>query len=72
MLLVSVNALSQVPMRPLSRNMSTMETIDWGNIKVYYALNALDINTLGTYEDLQCLEIGKYSLVHAPSEEKSI
>lgn len=61
MLLVSVNALSQVPMRPFSRNMSTMETIDWGNIKVYYALNALDINALGTYEDLQCLEIGKYS-----------
>jgi GLPGLI family protein len=34
------------------------ETVDSGNIRVYYALNALDIDNLRTYDDYQRLEIG--------------
>jgi GLPGLI family protein len=37
-----------------------METIDSGNIYVQYALNAVDICKIETYDDLQRLEIGRY------------
>jgi GLPGLI family protein len=35
-----------------------MSVIDSGNIRVFYALNAVDINKPETYDDLQRLEIG--------------
>ncbi|GHT11097.1 hypothetical protein FACS189426_12480 [Bacteroidia bacterium] len=38
-----------------------METVDSGNLRILYALNAADINKPDTYDDLQCLEIGAHS-----------
>ncbi|MDR2651856.1 MAG: hypothetical protein LBC68_06025, partial [Prevotellaceae bacterium] len=35
-----------------------MTTVDSGNIRILYALNATDINNTDTYDDLQRLEIG--------------
>jgi hypothetical protein len=43
---------------PRSFNVLNMNVVDSGNIKVFYALNATDINNPETYDDLQCLEIG--------------
>ncbi len=40
------------------KNTDKMETIDSAFIKVWYALNAVDINDTKTYDDMQCLEIG--------------
>jgi GLPGLI family protein len=52
---------AQIPVAtPLPRNISNMGTIDSGNIRILYALNAADINNPETYDDLQRLEIGKY------------
>jgi GLPGLI family protein len=45
---------------PFPRNLSDMETIDSGNFRVLYALNAIDIYDIETYDDLQRLEIGTY------------
>ncbi|MDR1581955.1 MAG: GLPGLI family protein [Prevotellaceae bacterium] len=39
-------------------NVAKMENIDTGNIRVLYALNAVDINNYETYDDLQRLDIG--------------
>jgi GLPGLI family protein len=41
-----------------SRDISNMQTVDSGNIRVWYALNAVDINKSETYDDLQRLEVG--------------
>ncbi len=35
-----------------------MQSVDSGNIRISYALNATNINKPETYDDLQCLEIG--------------
>jgi GLPGLI family protein len=37
-----------------------MLTVDSGNIRIWYALNATDINNTNTYDDLQRLEIGTF------------
>jgi GLPGLI family protein len=44
--------------RPFPKNVSKMQAIDSGYIRIWYALNALDINKPKTYDDLQRLEIG--------------
>jgi GLPGLI family protein len=44
---------------PFSRNVSNMEVIDSATIRVWYALNAIDIEKPKTYDDFQRLEIGK-------------
>jgi GLPGLI family protein len=50
---------AQMPIPPtVPRDVSKMATIDSGSVKVWYALNAVDINKQETYDDLQCLEIG--------------
>jgi GLPGLI family protein len=43
---------------PLSRDVSKMVTVDSGNIRIWYAFNATDINRIETYDDLQRLDIG--------------
>lgn len=43
---------------PYPRDISKMATVDSGNVRVMYALNAVDIKNPDTYDDLQCLEIG--------------
>jgi GLPGLI family protein len=45
---------------PLPRNTSNMGTIDSGNIRILYALNAADINNPEIYDDLHRLEIGEH------------
>lgn len=49
---------AQVAKHP--RNMSDMNIVDSGNIRIWYALNALDITNHKTYDDCQRLEIGTY------------
>jgi GLPGLI family protein len=44
---------------PYSKDVSKMTAVDSGNIRVWYAFNAADINNSKTYDDLQRLEIGK-------------
>jgi GLPGLI family protein len=52
---------AQIPVSyPLSKNISKMSVVDSGNIKVWYALNAVDIEKHETYDDLQLLEVGDY------------
>jgi hypothetical protein len=46
--------------RPFPKSTSNMITVDSGNIRVWYALNAVDINKLETYDDWQRLEIGAH------------
>jgi GLPGLI family protein len=43
---------------PYPRDISNEQTVDSGNIRIWYALNAVDINKPETYDDLQRLEIG--------------
>lgn len=40
------------------RNIHERTAIDSSNVRIWYSLNALDINKSDTYDDLQCLEIG--------------
>ena len=44
---------------PLDRYKFDIMSIDSGTIRIYYALNALDINDSKTYDDLQRLDIGR-------------
>jgi len=46
------------PQPPSCRNISKTTVIDSGSIRVLYAMNAIDIRKLDTYDDLQRLEIG--------------
>ena len=43
---------------PLNRYKYDTNTIDSGNVRVLYAMNALDINDIKTYDDIQRLEVG--------------
>jgi GLPGLI family protein len=45
---------------PFPKDVSKMTTVDSGNIRILYALNAVDISKIATYADLQCLEIGDH------------
>jgi GLPGLI family protein len=45
---------------PPSKNTSNMIMVDSGNVKIWYALNAVDIVKSETYDDLQILETGEY------------
>jgi GLPGLI family protein len=51
---------AQVVYPPFSRDISKMATVDSGNIRVWYAFNAVDINRFETYDDLQRLDIGSH------------
>ncbi|GAP73338.1 GLPGLI family protein [Candidatus Symbiothrix dinenymphae] len=53
-----VNATKPWP--PYPRDVSNMVTVDSGNIRIWYALNAVDIHKAETYDDLQRLEIGTH------------
>lgn len=44
---------------PSGKDISSI-VIDSGNVRIWYAFNALDINKTETYDDLQCLEIGSH------------
>jgi GLPGLI family protein len=58
-LIILGNIVAQVSVAtPFSRNISKMEMIDSGYMRVWYALNATDIKNTDTYDDLQCLEVG--------------
>ncbi|MDR3259512.1 MAG: GLPGLI family protein [Fusobacteriaceae bacterium] len=59
-LLCSYKINAQVILIPISRHVSNMTTVDSGNIRIWYALNATDINNSETYDDYQRLEIGVY------------
>jgi GLPGLI family protein len=61
-LLFQLNIIAQIPpvFLPFPKDALTMTTVDSGNIRVWYALNPIDINDSKTYDDLQRLEIGKY------------
>jgi GLPGLI family protein len=50
---------AQFIMRPLPLDPSKFETVDSGNVRILYALNATDIKKSETYDDLQCLETGE-------------
>jgi GLPGLI family protein len=50
---------AQVELPCMPRDISNMTTIDSGNIRILYALNATDIGNPETYDDLQRLEIGR-------------
>jgi len=55
------NAQSQiVAFLSFPRDFSKMEVIDFGNIRIWYALNAVNINNPDTFDDLQCLEVGSH------------
>ena len=43
---------------PIFRHQYDVTTIDSGNIRILYALNAIDINDTQTYDDIQRLDIG--------------
>lgn len=46
---------------PFPRNISKMVVVDSGKIRVWYALNAVDIKNPDTFDDWQCLEIGSHA-----------
>jgi GLPGLI family protein len=58
-ILCSNNIYAQFIVKPLPINISQVETVDSGNIKILYALNATNIKDTETYDDLQRLEIGE-------------
>lgn len=45
---------------PNSTNISNMTVIDSGNIRILYALNAIDVDDFETYDDIQRLDIGTH------------
>jgi len=47
------------PRLPLPTSIPKRENVDSGNIRIWYALNALNIKDPKTYDDFQCLEIGE-------------
>ena len=55
-LVLNINAMQ--PQAPLPKNVFDAATVDSGNIRIYYALNADNLKEQGTYYDLECLEIG--------------
>lgn len=59
--LLSMMAVAKYPVipRPINRNLGKSTVIDTSDVQVYYAFNADDIQKMDTYEDYQCLEIGK-------------
>ena len=50
---VYINATAPHPFSNMN-----MDSVDSGNLRFFYALNATDISNPETYDDLQCLEIG--------------
>jgi GLPGLI family protein len=56
--LVSCTLFTQATKFP--RNLSNAIIVDSGNIRILYALNAVDITDSKTYDDLQQLEVGAY------------
>ena len=57
-LFISFSVFAIKPFQPLRFDISKMEIVDYTDIHIYYAFNALDINKPETYLDLQRLEIG--------------
>lgn len=60
-LLLSMMAAANYPVipRPVNRNLGKTTIIDTSFVQVYYAFNADNIQEMDSYEDFQCLEIGK-------------
>lgn len=53
------NSYAQSPIfPPINRYKYDTMVVDSGNIRISYAMNALDINDAKTYDDIQRLEIG--------------
>ena len=61
-LLFCYHTLAEDPFifRSLSKSVNDMTVVDSGHVRVWYALNALDIQKPETYDDLQRLEIGTH------------
>lgn len=57
-ILFAVFVSAQIPAIPNSKNVRNARVIDSASVRVWYALNALDISDIKTYDDLQRLEIG--------------
>ena len=57
-LLISISVFAMKPLLPIRFDISKMEIVDYTDIHIYYAFNAIDINNPETYIDLQRLEIG--------------
>jgi GLPGLI family protein len=56
---IPCNVQAQVPVfYSFPRDISKMDMIDSGNIRIWYALNATDIKKTDTFDDWQCLEVG--------------
>ena len=53
--------------RPINRNLGKTVVIDTSYVQVYYAFNADDLRKMDTYEDFQCLEIGKNNVKYFSS-----
>lgn len=60
-LLLSMIADANYPVipRPINRNLGKATIVDTSYVQVFYAFNADNIQKMDTYEDFQCLEIGK-------------
>ena len=58
LLLSTASGNAQFPAIPMPKNVQKTNTIDSANIRILYALNAVDISNITTYDDLQRLEIG--------------
>lgn len=57
-ILFAVFVSAQIPAIPYSKNVRNAKVIDSASVRIWYALNALDISDVKTYDDLQRLEIG--------------
>lgn len=49
---------SGIVLEPGAKDISKMQIVDSANLRIWYAMNAVDINNPETYDDLQRLEIG--------------
>jgi GLPGLI family protein len=47
--------------QPIDISKATVLLLDSGKLKVWYALNAVDLANTETYDDLQCLEVGEHT-----------
>jgi GLPGLI family protein len=57
--ILSLHAQAQI-FCPYPKDIFKIITIDSANMRVWYALNAIDLQNTKTYDDWQCLEIGQH------------
>jgi GLPGLI family protein len=59
-IMITGSLYAQFRPRPATIISSAVTVVDSGNVRVWYALNAVDIGNEDTYDDLQRLEIGTH------------